>query len=315
MEEKIEEVIEEVVEEVVDESVAQDTDNPEEPEAPELEAWQLTGEEEADDNQDDDDSVPVGKVIKMKERLKGKIGDRDDEISKLREELDSIKAGRTTETIELPPMPKATDYDSDEEHEEALEEWRDKKAEIRWNAKSAERKQSETVKQHQERIAKDVDAHYTRSAELVESSGIKAEHFKDADASVRQAVEAVMPKKGDGITDFIISVLGEGSEKVLFFLGRNKAARAEFQNLLVEDPDGNKAMVYLGQQKERLTNPQKRRSNAPKPATQAKGDETPNQSEKALMKKYREAHKNGKGQVAYNIKKKAKTEGHDVSKW
>jgi hypothetical protein len=89
----------------------------------------------------------------------------------------------------------------------------------------------------------------------------------------------------------------------------------EFQSLLSEDKTGMKAMLFLGQQKERLTNPRKPKSSAPKPAATVSGDANVSQQESAMKKKYDKAHGSNKTQAAYDIKQQAKKAGINVSAW
>ena len=274
----------------------------------ELEPWQLTAD---DDGLPD---VPVGKHIKMKRKLQGRVQDRDDELATVKAELANLKAAGN-KPQKLPPRPKPDDFASDELYDEAVDEWNDKKLDIRLQTHADTTGQAEAVAANKQAVSKAVDAHYDRSAQLVEDSGIKAEYFKEADTAVRESIEAILPKQGDAVTDHVISLLGEGSEKVMYFIGRNKAARTEFQNLLAKDKTGMKAMVFLGQQKERLTNPRKPTSKAPKPAADVNGDAAPSQKASALKKKYDAAHKANKTQVAYDIKKQAKAAKIDVSTW
>jgi hypothetical protein len=277
----------------------------------EVPAWQSTGEEEGEEFPD----VPARHHIIMKQKLKGRVQKRDDEIETLKQKIANLESSRTVTTTDLPAKPKPEDFDTDAEHEAALAKWDDQRQDARWAAQQEKEKKAAALRQHNAAIAKDVDAHYERTAELVKSSGMKAENFKEADTTVREMVEAILPGQGDNITDQIISVLGEGSEKVMFYIGRNKTAKLEFQSLLAEDRTGNKSLVYLGQQKERLNNPKKLRSNAVKPATDVKGDLATSQKGAAMKKKYQAAHKKGSTQVAYNLKKDARAAGVDVSSW
>jgi hypothetical protein len=118
------------------------------------------------------------------------------------------------------------------------------------------------------------------------------------------------------IADQLINSMGEGSEKVQYFLGRNANALNQLTALLVEDPGGVKAAVFLGQQKERLTKPKKMKSMAPAPSAENKGDEVIGSGNAARLKKaYDKAHSDGKLQNAYDAKKAAKQAGVDTSKW
>jgi hypothetical protein len=69
--------------------------------------------------------------------------------------------------------------------------------------------------------------------------------------------------------------------------------------------------MWLGQEKQRLTNPIKPRSNAPDPAKSVKG-EVPTGSAGKFKKKYDSAKS---PQEAYDIKKAAKAAKVDVSQW
>jgi hypothetical protein len=149
----------------------------------------------------------------------------------------------------------------------------------------------------------------------LESSGITPDAFKASDQKIREAVESIRPKQGDGIVDQFISRLGEGSEKVMFRLGRSKALLGEFIGLLANDPSGLDAATFLGEQKVILLNTGKRKSGAPVPDTQLNGDETAGQKEKILKKRYQEAHKKGNGQEAWNAKRQAKAAGVNTSGW
>ena len=125
-----------------------------------------------------------------------------------------------------------------------------------------------------------------------------------------------MPNLGDPVVDQAITVLGEGSEKVLYFLGRNQTALDRFKSLLAEDKSGMRAMVYLGQQKERLTNVKQKRSSAPAPAPNVKGGlKNDSATERKLKKLYQQAHKKNNPQKAYDAKQQAKKAGINTSSW
>jgi hypothetical protein len=150
---------------------------------------------------------------------------------------------------------------------------------------------------------------------LLKESGISPEVYQKTDRTLREAVEAIRPNQGDLTVDYMISVLGEGSEKVMYHLGVNKAARGEFIALLAEDPGGLKASLYLGQKKAQLINTKKGISRAKAPPSDVQGDTSTSPNAVALKRKYDAAHKKNKGQAAYNIKKEAKKAGVDTSKW
>ena len=274
-------------------------------------------EEEDEGEQDPDDpskQVPVGKFVSVKRKLKGQISDRDEEIERLKRERDeALKLKPKKEPVLV--RPKKDDFDTDEEYDEALDKYNESRTAETINRARLEDQRKTEQQQAQEKLTEAVDGHYLRAATLIEQSGIKPEVYQAADTTVRKAVEAITPNLGDIIVDQVISILGDGSEKVIYFLGRNKAALAKFQSLLATDKSGMKAAVYLGQEKQRLTNPIKPRSNAPNPATEIKGDEPITGAEAKFKKKYDAAHAKGDLQASYNAKKAARAANVDVSEW
>jgi hypothetical protein len=163
---------------------------------------------------------------------------------------------------------------------------------------------------------KAVDEHYERVDKLLTDSGISPEVYKAADQKVREAVESLMPKQGDLVVDQMIAHLGEGSDKVMYYLGRNKGALGEFERLLIKDPSGIRAAVFLGTQKERLSGtPKKMKSAASPPANEIKGDANTGTKGKAFKKRYDAAHEKNNMQAAYNAKKEAKAAGVDTKEW
>jgi len=166
------------------------------------------------------------------------------------------------------------------------------------------------------KLESEVDEHYGRAAKLIQENGIDTEVYNQADLIVRGAIESLMPGKGDITTDQVIAVLGDGSEKVIYYLGRKKNALNEFKSLLIEDKTGLKATLFLGRQKERLVNSKRKTSRATPPGTKIKGDDAPTSAKaSSLLKRRKEAVKTGNIQLAYDLKKQTKQQGVDVSNW
>lgn len=273
----------------------------------------------ADEGEQPPSTVPVGTHIKMKQKLKGRLHDQNDELERLKEENARLKAGQltpATTTSRPPKRPRENEFETLVEFEEALSEYEQKMVDHRLQTANQKNAIQQMQLAAKAKLEEAVDDHYTRAAKLIQDNGIDTEVYQRADRTVREAIEVLMPGKGDFTTDQIISVLGEGSEKVMYFLGRNKNALNELKSLLVDDPTGLKATLYLGQQRERLLNNKQRLSKAPAPGKKVRGDATPNTAKaKALLKKRKAAQAAGNLQLAYNIKKEAKAQGVDVSTW
>ena len=142
---------------------------------------------------------------------------------------------------------------------------------------------------------------------------ISPEVYKKADAEVRAAV-ATAHENADIVTDAFIAALGEGSEKALFYVGRNKNALNEFKAMLGSDKTGLKVAAFLGEIKGRVQGTTKQKSRAPAPAANING-ESASPRGGSDHRKYEAAHKKGNVQDAYHIKKQAKKAGVDVSTW
>ena len=139
------------------------------------------------------------------------------------------------------------------------------------------------------------------------SNSLVGDQLYHAQASQSQAIQ---------ITDQLISVLGDGSEKIMYYLGRNKNALNEFKSLLIDDGTGIKASIFLGKLQQRLLTTKRKTSKAPPPGSDVTGDDAVSTVKAStLLKKRKAAIKKGDLQAAYNVKKQAKLAGVDVSNW
>ena len=273
------------------------------------------GEGDEPPSHDPSKQVPVRKFVKVKKDLRGKISERDEEIERLRKENEALKSKGPTVSDTPLVRPKAESFASEQDFQDALDKYYDDRAAETFQRSQLQEAQKNKTLQAKRAVVQAVEEHYDRAGKLLEAVGINPEVFKNADLTVRTAVEQVAPKSGDIIVDQIISILGDGSEKVMYYLGRNKSALDKFQNLLVVDPTGMKAAVFLGQEKQRLSQPKKMPSNAPNPAPQVRGDSNGSQNGAALKRQYQTAHKKNDSQAAYNAKKAAKAAGIDTKGW
>ena len=283
----------------------------EETEETELEAWMQAEEQTSDD----DHGVPVAKHASMRNKLKGTIREQESEIDQLRKQIEELKgssspAPSVRAASELPTRPKLDDFDYDEDkYNQAMDAWYDAKLDVKLQSTQQQTQTAQAL----EKLNSDVDRHYERAEKLIAETGIKPELYRDADTAVRKAIEAVRPGTGDQVADFIISTLGEGSEKVMYYLGRNEAAKASLQAKLVNDPSGLQAMAYLGQVSAKVTTPVKSKTKAPAPAPKAEGDAAVSTSDKAWIKKYKAAKNDP--QKSFDVRREARKAGVNTSNW
>lgn len=307
VEEETETEVAEVETEVTDEVAEPES---EETEETEVEDWMQTDAAEK--------KFTDGDIGAAKKKLRAKLESKhNDELDKLRTENEQLRS-RTPEPKQL-NRPKREDFrDSDDQDEAYIDALTDYKIEKGAAKQATTVKEQESTRQQndfQQAVSQEVDQHYERAVKLSEDSGISPELYQSADLKVRQVIESIFPKAGDSTTDHFISNLGEGSEKVFFSLGVNSTKRDKFESLLRSDKTGLKASMYLGELKSELTAPNKRRTNAPKPAAQIKGDASTTPTVNALKKKYDAAHKKGDVSGAFNLKRAAKKEGIKTSSW
>lgn len=285
-----------------------DGDDPDEPEA---EPWQQEEDEQASD---DSGSAKFGDsdIAAAKRKLRAKLErQHNDELAQLKAEIDALKRGGSTAAAKpqeaIMPTLESVDYD-EAQYAKAMQAW------IQGQVQAVQSTSQVSDRQSKARQAQDsaVDGHYERAAKLAKETGISSEVYQRADLAVRQAVESAFPDQGDGVTDAFISRLGEGSEKVMYYLGRNSRELDVFKGKLASDPSGIEAATYLGELKGRVATPLKKVTKAPKPAARAEGGDAHSTGSSKLKKQYQST---SDMQKRFDIRRQAKQAGIDVSEW
>ena len=143
--------------------------------------------------------------------------------------------------------------------------------------------------------------------------------YQNSEVVLRRALDSVSKGNGDNLTDTIIAQLanmGTGGAKVITHLGRNETNRNRLVTALANDPSGLSMMGILGELKATLTSaPAKKQSSAPNPSAKLNGGEGGGDNSAKLARKYRDAHKRGDAQAAFNIKQEAKAAGILTRNW
>ena len=143
--------------------------NPIEPK-PEPEPW----------SKEDEDGVPLSTHVHMKQKLKGRVSERDDKISKLEEEIERLKKGKPkADVVDIPKRPKRDDFESDDDYYAAVDEYEEKRDDI----KLKRQLQDKEVKDRQQKalaaLNQSVDEHYERANKLVEENKLDPKVYKD----------------------------------------------------------------------------------------------------------------------------------------
>lgn len=257
-------------------------------------------------------------VAAAKKPLRAKVQAKDAEIDELRKQIDALK-NQQHQAPQVGAKPTREQFydqdDPDEAYSIALGRWTFNAEAAQQRAQQQKLEQERAQLEQAQAVKASVDQHFARAEKLIEQSGIAPELYQAADGQVRSAIEEVFPEGGDHVTDFLIAQLGEGSERVMYNLGVNTARRNELIRLLKDDSRGLKAAVFLGKLAAELTAPAKRKSSAPPPASQAKGDESTAETGGKLQRQYKEAHAKGNAQAAFDAKQKAKAAGINTNSW
>ena len=303
----------------IEEEAAEETDGEtgeiaesgqDEPEEEPVESW-MKSENDSGDEKKFDDSDMARLRKKLQSKADAKLDEKDAEIEQLRAQLQQqAPAGQQPSN-----MPTLEQFEYDEhKYAQALLEWNNQQIDSRIHAANQHTQQTEAVALANAERQRKVSSHYDRAAKLAVEAGIDPEVYQASDYAVRRAVASVDTFKAnaDTVVDHIISSIGEGSEKVMYYLGRNPSVKAEFVDALNSDQTGVKAAVLLGELKTKLTQPIKQATKASKPAKRAEGDSSGSEAGTNLKRKYDRAKT---PQARFDIRREARKAGVNTRDW
>jgi hypothetical protein len=299
------------VEEVEQASVADVGEILDEEEADESgdEATPLWMQEEEADDQTSAETVPLSAL--MKQKHKGK--EKDAEIEELRKKVAALEQSPPRQSAaEKPKMPRADDFDTDEEHETAMEKYLDDVVEYRTSVttSSASAKQQEAARIQARDAA--IDGFIERADKVVTKHNISPEVYKGALDSVQVIVEGAFPNLGVNAFPEFLAKLKPGAETALFQIGRNEGQKKILSELFKNDPTGIDAFWHIATLTANNAGAKNKPSQASKPAATVRGNVAVTAKEGAYLKKYKAAKS---PQAAYDAKKAGKAAGFDTSKW
>ena len=284
----------------------------EDSETEELEAWQQT-EEDSEDNKPVIDGSGWKKQRLKTKALKAEISEKDSKLEALEAKVAALTHPQVTPTDLKRPTREQYDYD-DDKFDAAMDDYFEKKLDQRLSTHTQTTQQAQVQQAVISKQAEIVEGHYDRAAKLINDGKIKEESFRNGDQLIRNTLNLVVPGRGDILADQLISTLtkpDEGFEKAWYYIGNNASALNGLKDALMGDPSGLTAVAYLAEIKAKTTlSTRKRKSEAPAPAQQLKGD-APKAAGKA------QKHYNKLTDVGQRVrfKRKQKKAGVDVSKW
>lgn len=311
-----EEIVDEVVEEEAVEVESEEKEEEQKEEEQEEENPFWLSEDDTETEEEPSETIPLARLLKEKSKRK----EANAEIEELRKELEELKnssVASNQQSTSPTKRPRILDFNSDEEYEEAMDKWEQEFGQNIVNHITNNQTKQYQQKQVVDRVQKEVSKFYERAEALLKQHSIQPEAYVTATRKVVDSLDKINPGNGEALFNSLVATVGEHSEKIIYHVGRNTKALSEFQSLLLDDPSGSKALVYLGSLKSKaLENKNKRSSRAPAPSASVQGETTATStSESKLKKQWEDAHRKGDAQKAYNLRAKARQAGIDVNKW
>lgn len=204
----------------------------------------LDGDEQASQQtQSKTVTLPASKLAKLREtrreaREQAEELERQNEL--LRQQLSLTRGGPQKQAQDDSAIPtlESCDYDESKYHAK-LAEWNGKQFQ-----KQIESYQQNQMRQHQaaqmkQQMESEIESHFERAASL------RVSDYESAERNVRSVL-------GGDKTDMMIAFLGDGSEKVAYYLGKNPDKLHDLAATLQADPSGLRAMAKLGELRGKL---------------------------------------------------------------
>lgn len=276
------------------EAEQEETEEPEAEEAEESEDFELEldGEPEPGQQKPTREEALVHRLTAKHHKYK-EARDERDALAERVKELEAKLNGNTQQPQsqpqqtrhEYPPVPLLYEngIDTPEQYQKAYQKWvADCKA-IDQRHAEANQQQSEHKRQMEE---------MTRN--LAKRVGKFASEHKIKDDRVIGAIEKATSEvdeatKIDGSLAYLLDSVGDGGERVAYYIGTNDAAMSKVKELLQADKSGLKAIAHMTRLAEKLKPRQaKRTSKAPEPDQPLRGDGS-SASAKALQDKWDKA--------------------------
>ena len=279
-------------EQVIDEPEVEEPEIEEDPEPeteePEETDFELELEGEPEPDQQKKPSVEdalIHKLTKQKKRAQA----AESEVETLKKELELLKQSisKPQSTQAHAGMPKFPDLHDDgidgdrEKYDQAVKDYLD--AVNTFNNRHAEADKAKD--DHAQRIAGMTRNLAVRTAKFVEEHKINVDRVASAIELAAADIDAVTGI--DGAMAYLLDSVGDGSERVAYYIGTNEGARLKLKELLQEDRNGLKAIAHMTRLAEKLKPKTSREiSKAPEPDKSIKGDTIATASAKKLQQLY-----------------------------
>lgn len=288
----------EPAEEETPEADAEDTDSDGQPEGepePEEESedfeLEVDGEPEPDQQKPERTKEEILEYKLEKERArrlkaKTKSEEAESELEVVKRQLEelqkSISQPKPVTSAAEPRIPDLYDKEIDgdrDKYDAAMKQWYRDMAAYQNRHNQADQAQVEH-KQKLESMTKNLAV---RAAKFASENKVKVDRVVDALDKATSEIDDVAGV--DGAMAYLLDSVGDGSERVAYYIGTNESARAQLKQLLQDDRNGLKAIAHMTRLVEKLKpKHSKQLSKAPEPDESLKGDKTTSVSADKLQK-------------------------------
>lgn len=266
---------------------------------------ELGGEPEPGQQKPSPEDALVYKLTKQK----AKAREYKTELEELKAEIAALKSGSYSKPKQnqqpgtnYPPVPVLYEdgIDTKEQYTQAYQKWMADCRAIDQRNSQADQQKTEYKRQMEE-----------MTHNLAKRLGKFATEHKIKDDRVIAAAERATSEidgatKIDGSLAYLLDSVGDGGERVAYYIGTNDAAMSKVKELLQQDNSGLKAIAHMTRLAEKLKPKHSAKtSKAPAPDTPLKGDGS-SASAKTLQAKY---DKTTDPKEMMNLRKKARELG------
>ena len=255
---------------------------------PELEGefeLELEGEPEPS-QQYTPEEVLVHKLAKQRKRAQSAEGENE-ELKKRLAELESRISPPPTSHSDAPSFPQMYEdgIETKEQYDAAIKKWWADMDTYQNRHKGAETANQNAKEEYRKRIEGYTKSVAGAAAKFASENKISVDRVADALNTATSEIDEATGVEGSMV--YLLDSVGEGKDRVGFYLGTNETAREQLKGLLRKDPNGLSAIAHMTRLAEKLKPKQRKQvSRAPEPDESLKGDADTTIEAKKLQEQY-----------------------------
>lgn len=269
---------------------------------------ELDGESEPDQQKPSAEAALIHKLTKQRHKRK----EAEDEVAELRRKLEQYESGQAAAPQrqqqpqrtkhDYPPVPVLYEdgIDTKEQYTQAYQRWMEECKAVDQRSAQADQQTEQQRKQLEEKSLNFAK----RAAQFVKENKINPDRVVSAIERATSEIDAAT--KLEGALTHLLDSVGDGSERVAYYIGTNEGAMAKIKQVLADDPSGFRAIALMTRMATDLKPKHSAKtSRAPAPDEPLKGDGSPIAA-KRLQEKYDKA---SSPTELYKLRKLAKEAG------